>query len=285
MRNLLKKRIGIGASNKDSGFTMVEILVGLIAAGVIISAAFQLYIRQHNQLLVQEDVSEIQANARAAAELLAEEIRKTGYRLPGILTTMEASNSNPDTLIIKYATPKLANVFLVDDMLTETDNLRCTENTLGELVAGDWIYVYDEVADTGEAFVATYVEYESSTIYHHYGALLRAYPAGSPLYSVTRDKFYIDRSNYNEDNGNPNLMIHRLGENPAIFAENIETLDFLYYLDDGTTTSQLTDPGRVRMIEINVVARSFRPELNSPNGEYRKRDFTLKVKLRNYGLS
>jgi hypothetical protein len=264
---------------------MVEILVGLSAAGVIISAAFQLYIRQHNQLLVQEDVSEIQANARAAAELLAEEIRKTGYRLPGIVTTMEASNTNPDTLIIKYATPKLANVFLVDDMLTETDNLRCTEHTLGRLEPRDWVYIYDEVADTGEAFIATYVDYEGSIIYHHEGALTRVYPADSPLYSVTRDKFYISQTGYNDNNSNPNLMVHRLGQYPEIFAENIETLDFLYYLDDGSTTSQLTDPSRVRMIEINIVARSFRPELNSPNGEYRKRDFTLKVKLRNYGLS
>jgi prepilin-type N-terminal cleavage/methylation domain-containing protein len=281
MRNLMKQQAEIWARLGDSGFTMVEILVALVAAAVIVSAALQLYITQHNQFLVQEDVSEIQANARAAAEKLAEEIRKTGYRLPGIVTMMEAANSNPDTLVIKYATAKLGNVYLVDDMSALYDNLRCTGNPINRLEAGDWVYVYDPEADTGEAFVALQIDYESNTIYHDYGALLRAYPAGSQVFSIARDKFYIDRS---DNQGHPNLMVERLGESPQILAENIETLDFEYYLDDGSSSIQLTDPNRVRMIGINVVARSFRPELNSPNGEYRTRDFTLKVKLRNFGL-
>jgi prepilin-type N-terminal cleavage/methylation domain-containing protein len=281
MRNLMKLRAEIRARHGDSGFTMVEILVALIAAAVIVSAAFQLYITQHNQFLVQEDVSDIQANARAAAERLAEEIRKTGYRLPGIVTTMEAANSNPDTLVIKYATAKLREVYLATDMSAGYDNLTCTGSPIDRLVPGDWVYVYDVDSDTGEAFVATDINYETSTIYHGQGSLIRSYPAGSPIFSIARDKFYVDRSN----RATPNLMVERLGQSPEILAENIETLDFEYYLDDGSSSIQLTDPSRVRMIGINVVAKSFRPELNSPDGEYRTRDFTLKVKLRNFGLS
>jgi type II secretory pathway pseudopilin PulG len=280
MRNLMKLKAEIRARSGAFGFTMVEILVALIAAAIVISAAFQLYLTQHNQLLVQEDVSEIQANARAAAEMLAEEIRNTGYRLPGIVTTMEAANSNPDTLVIKYATSKLEGVFLADDMSAGYDNLRCTGNPIDQLAPGDWVYVYDQDADTGEAFIATDIDYSTSTIYHGLGTLFRAYPAGSALYSIARDKFYIDRSNQ----GNPDLMIQRLGQSPAVFAENIETLNFEYFLDDGTSSDVLTDFSRVRMIGITVVARSFRPELNSQNGE-RTRDFTLKVKLRNFGLA
>jgi prepilin-type N-terminal cleavage/methylation domain-containing protein len=283
MINLIKQRIIIGAQKGDSGFTILEILIALIAAAIIISAALQLYITQHNQLLVQDDVSEIQANARAAAELLAEEIRKTGYRLPGIVTSMEASNSDPDTLIIKYATPKLGNVYLAEDMVTGSYYIRCTGDAINELEPGDWVFIYDEAVDSGEAFIAREIDYEANIIYRGVmGEGGRAYPAGCPLYSIARDKFFISRSN---DGGNPNLMIHRLGQHPLVFAENIETLDFEYHLDDGTITNQLTDPNLVRMISINVVARSFRPDQNNEDGHYRTRDFTLKVKLRNFGLS
>jgi hypothetical protein len=80
-------------------------------------------------------------------------------------------------------------------------------------------------------------------------------------------------------------MIQRLGEAPEVFAENIESLDFEYFLEDGTSTSVMANPSLVRMIGIHIVAKSFRPDLNTPNGEQRTRDFTLKVKLRNFGLS
>jgi type II secretory pathway pseudopilin PulG len=276
--NFNKRKI---PGSKSSGFTVVEILISLFVAAVVVSVAFELYIAQHNQLLVQEDVSEIQANARAAAELLAEEIRKTGYQLPAIITHMEAVNSDPDTLTIKYAKPMLAGAVLEQNMSDEYDNLDCFGTCLEGLEPGEWVYIYDETSDSGDAFIATEIDYEASVMAHQLAPLNRAYPVGSKLFAVERCKFYIAHSNRNQ----PNLMIQRLGAAPEVFAENIESLDFEYYLDDGTSTSVLANPSRVRMIGIHVVAKSFRPDLNSPHGEQRKRDFTLKVKLRNFGLS
>jgi len=281
MRNLLKQKERFGPSSRASGFTIIEILISLFMASVVIAAAFELFIAQHNQLLVQEDVSEIQANARSAAELLAEEIRKTGYLLPSIVTYMEAANSDPDTLTIKYARPMMAGVILEENMLDESDALNCNGNSLDGLVAGDCVYVYDEAADSGEAFVVTDIDHNTNTVAHDLGPLGRTYPVGSRLFAVERCKFYIDRT----DREHPNLMMERIGHTPEVFAENIESLDFEYYLEDGTSTGLMVNPGQVRMIGIHVVAKSFRPDLNSRNGEYRKRDFTLKVKLRNFGLS
>jgi len=80
-------------------------------------------------------------------------------------------------------------------------------------------------------------------------------------------------------------MTKRFGNTPELFAENIEALDFEYYLADGTVTNVLANPSLVRMIGINVTAKSLRPELNSPNHQYRTRSYSLKVKLRNFGLS
>jgi Tfp pilus assembly protein PilE len=281
MRKLLKINERKIPGNKSSGFTVVEVLISMFVAAVVVSVAFELYIAQHNQLLVQEDVSEIQANARAAAELLAEELRKTGYQLPAIVTQMRTSNSEPETLTIKYAKPILTGAILEQNMSDEYDKLDCYGNCLEGLEPGDWVYIYDETSDSGDAFIATDIDYEASAIAHQVAPLNRAYPVGSKLFAVERCKFYIERSNRTQ----PNLMIQRLGAAPEVFAENIESLDFEYYLDDGTSTTVLADPSRVRMIGIHVVAKSSRPDLNSPHGERRTRDFTLKVKLRNFGLS
>jgi hypothetical protein len=248
----------------------------------VIAAAFELFITQHNQLLVQEDVSEIQGNARVAAELLAEEIRKTGYMLPPIVTSIEASNSDPDTLTVRYATPTLAGVVLDQDLGDEYGILRCTGNSISGLYAGDWIYIYDEDAGVGEAFVATAVDYHNNTISHDLGPLTTTYPAGSQLLAVESYSFFLGGGS--TDNSTQDLMISHFGGTPEVFAENIENLDFVYYYEDGTSSNQLTNPGLVRMIGINVTAKSLRPDLNSPNGEYRTRDFSLKVKLRNFGL-
>jgi prepilin-type N-terminal cleavage/methylation domain-containing protein len=281
MRNLLKQKLKIPARNKNAGFTLVEILIALLIASIVISVAFELYITQHNQLLVQEDVSDIQANARAAAEMLAQEIRKTGYLLPSIVTPIDAMDSDPDTMVIRYATPALAGIVLQQNMADEYDKLCCTGNTLDALTAGDWVFIYDEGADTGEVLMASDIDYLNNMISHDLGPLGRAYPIGSKLFQVERDRFFVNRA----DTAHPNLMIQRMGQNPEVFAENIESLNFKYYYADGTSSNALTNPNQVRMIEINVVAKSFMPELNSVNGEIRKRDFTLKVKLRNFGLS
>jgi hypothetical protein len=78
-------------------------------------------------------------------------------------------------------------------------------------------------------------------------------------------------------------MIESLGQQPEIYAENIEDLDFTYYLDDGTVSNQLTNLDNVRMIGINVTSKSQRPELNDTDIQNRSRNLTLKVKLRNFG--
>ena len=79
-------------------------------------------------------------------------------------------------------------------------------------------------------------------------------------------------------------MIERLGQQPEIYAENIDGLDFTFYLDDGTVSSQLTNPDNVRMIGIDVTSKSQRPELNDIDRHRRSRNLSLKVKLRNFGI-
>jgi hypothetical protein len=149
------------------GVSIVEFLIAMFMATIFLSSALGIYMTQHNQLLVQEDVSEIQGNVRATAKLLADEIRKTGYLLPSIVTHLEIKDTDPDTLIIRYATSKISGTFLDQDLSSEYGDLICTGNDLRELSLGDWLYIYNQIADEGEAFIVSGVDYSNRTIEHH----------------------------------------------------------------------------------------------------------------------
>ncbi len=61
------------------GFTLVELMVGMVISMLLILAASSLYISQRRSNSTQGDVGEIQENARAIAQLLQRQSRQTGY--------------------------------------------------------------------------------------------------------------------------------------------------------------------------------------------------------------
>lgn len=61
------------------GFTLVELLVALAISGIIMTGVYTAFKSQQDSYLVQTQVVEMQQNIRAAAELLAQDIRSAGY--------------------------------------------------------------------------------------------------------------------------------------------------------------------------------------------------------------
>ncbi|MGA1790810.1 MAG: PilW family protein [bacterium] len=64
---------------KKDGFTLVELLLALFISAVMAAAIFNFFIAQNKSYSVQEQVSEIQQNVRAAVNLMVKEIRMAGY--------------------------------------------------------------------------------------------------------------------------------------------------------------------------------------------------------------
>ena len=61
-----------------SGFTLVELLIGILMACIVVYAAMSLYVTQHKEMIVQEQVSDMQKNLRAALYFMEREIRMAG---------------------------------------------------------------------------------------------------------------------------------------------------------------------------------------------------------------
>jgi type IV pilus assembly protein PilW len=69
----------VGMLRKRSGFTLVEILIALVLAGVVSAAIYNVYISQNKSYAIQDRVAEMQQNLRAAMYMMRREIRMAGY--------------------------------------------------------------------------------------------------------------------------------------------------------------------------------------------------------------
>ena len=120
-----------------SGFTLVELLIGILMACIVVYAAMSLYVTQHKEMIVQEQVSDMQNNIRAAAEVIARAARMAGYNTPETMEAIETHNTNPDTIVITYDSGILEAVVLEYPMASVTADLRCDGHNLEEISAQD----------------------------------------------------------------------------------------------------------------------------------------------------
>ena len=81
--------------NRSQGFTLVELMVALVIAGIALSAIYALFISQSKTYTIQQQIVELQQGLRVSMLLMEREIRQTGYN-PGGLTEAAAGSDGID---------------------------------------------------------------------------------------------------------------------------------------------------------------------------------------------
>lgn len=261
-----------------AGFTLIELLIAVFLAAIVTSAAMGIYIAQHKQLIVQDEVTDMQANIRAAAVELTTKVRMAGYKVPEGIPKLEASDTNPDTITVTYDGGGLEDVTIEHAMPLPSAELRCDGHDISGLHDGDWVFIYDPFTESGEFFLVSHVQVAAAHIQHNTMPLSRAYPAGSWIVMMNQFKYYIDNSN----SDHPNLIAwtHRTG--PQVFAENITDLNFQYVLASGQIVDTFADEDMVREVIITLDARTDKRDLEF-HTDYRTRGLDTRVKVRNLG--
>ncbi len=103
---------------KNSGFTLLEILITLAISGLVVTAALQVFQNSNESYIVQEDVAQMQQNVRMAKYYIERDLRMAGYGLGTIgvgglrVLPFEFENNknatdflpNGDVLTIRYIT-------------------------------------------------------------------------------------------------------------------------------------------------------------------------------------
>lgn len=68
--------------NKQLGFTLIELLIAMALSGIVIAAIYSLYLSQAKSYVIQDQVAEMQQNARVAMEMMIRDIRMAGFGAP-----------------------------------------------------------------------------------------------------------------------------------------------------------------------------------------------------------
>lgn len=72
-------RIHMSQQQASGGFTLVELMVAMAIGGIVMAAVMTAFLSQHRTYLAQDDVVEMQQNARVAMDMLVRDIRMAGY--------------------------------------------------------------------------------------------------------------------------------------------------------------------------------------------------------------
>ncbi len=258
------------------GASLLEALIALILAGIVTTAVFNVYINQHKSWTIQEEIIDMQQNARAAIDELTRQIRMAGHGLPIQLDGIEAYNTNPDTIVINYLIGD-CEVNLEHAMPNASAELRCDGHDVSCFYDDQWAYIFDPDSGGGEFFLITHVQTGSSHIQHNTMSLSRAYDEDAVVLALQRVKYFIDYS----DSLHPNLMMELPGQSPEVYAENITDLQFGYTMKNGMIVDSPAIASDIRQVSISLMARTNNPDPDFQSNPYRSRVFASSVNLRN----
>ncbi|MCF8126437.1 MAG: prepilin-type N-terminal cleavage/methylation domain-containing protein [Desulfotignum sp.] len=97
---MIKKREG--RKTGPQGFTLIEIMVALLISSVLATAIYSFFITQHHAYTVQDQVIEMEQNARAAMDMIRRELRMAGYNAMGDDLINNLSDFVPSSFIPAY---------------------------------------------------------------------------------------------------------------------------------------------------------------------------------------
>jgi len=263
----------------NSGFTLIEILIASIIGAIATAAAVEIYIHQHKNWMIQEGVSDLQQNGRAAVEEMASKIRMAGYGvmegLEPLLSRSASGTTDPDSITLVFLHEPLCTASLSDPMPQPSAELKCSGD-IGCFEENQWCYIYDPNTRTGEFFVITEVQEDAIHIQHNTMTLSKKYPAGSELYTFDLYRYFVD---YWSDTTHPVLMRQEFTNWPDIYADNICDLQILYHMTDGSVLDTITLARYVRQVDIEIVARTRNEDLLLE--DYRYDTLRTSVQVRN----
>jgi type II secretory pathway pseudopilin PulG len=266
----------------EKGTTIAEMLVVLLVMGILTTAMAKFFVAHNRLSHVEEQVGFMQKNVRSAMEIIIRDVMNCGSGVPlgmGVdpLIPGDGASGSPDSLII------MANFDYQYTTLYEDEGPDQTFHVLsasGFYVSG---LLYIEDFNGGEFHTVT-----SITLGTPKGDQITiSNPLSRTFYQIDTIVSPIARVSYGlswTDPDHPRLIRGVKGSGAKVLADNIEDLQFAFILKDGTETSQPTDITQVRMVKIEMTARSNKQDCEFAGDGYRRRTLESLVKPRNLDL-
>ncbi len=270
---------------KNSGFSLIELLVGLSMGLIVIFGMYELF-RVHNKTYADQiQVDEMQQNSRIAIDILGTDIRMAGFgfsnttprtiacynggttNTPRPVFTVINSTTGPDSLTIRYGNPTIASGIT---NLATTNNFISTGNTINltgsaNITANDYIILTDGTNSLMLQVTAvngTQLSVAPNTINPQLSVTFN-YSAGSYVYKLEERTYQIDTIN----------KVLQLRSGTGVLqnlAECIEDLQLAYqayainpsgvsvgtWYFNGTTAGTIPTTSTIRAVRVNILARA-----------------------------
>lgn len=257
----------------EKGFTLIELLIVLALSSIVLASVFRSFLTMQKVYDTQDQVAEMNQNARVAMERIAKDIRNIVNVNAGTLVPSEIQilsnqdiDSNPSSGI-----DLLRIVVYTSDSPKRVNGSTTSSNTVipVDSTSGFKQYSYDDYAvitdrTSTEVFRITQ---KSSSPYQFTTsqALLKTYAANSEVYQVNYLDYGIKLS---DSSCNCPVLKRKNNESGYAWtlAENIEDLNF-------TLTGNA--------VQITLVARTRKQDASYGGDGYRRRTLTSYAKIRN----
>ena len=263
----------------ERGFSIVEILVGLLAVSLLSAGAYRLYVFFSKQNLTQQRIAAGQNELLPIQKTLEKNLRRASYGIPLISSYMDSTGSvkskdaiapsdngsNPDGILIR------GNFSNVKSQLKQPLPLAATamslqSGTAGDFSVGDWVVL--DMGEKSEHIKITNVDTTASQL--GVGARINAYTAGTNVIKVTSVEF-------KSENG----ILTMVGDRTSVLTSNLENLRFYFHQQNGIVDS--TAPYDIK--EIKSISYLLTLRIQKPgSGGYLYREATGDALLRNIPL-
>jgi hypothetical protein len=258
----------------------------MVISAILMAAVYRTFIGQHRTYAVQEQVVDMQQNARVAINRMMREIRMAGFGNVSDVLDLPGGVSGFTEVITPY-----------NDSITVVGGFRQISTLAADTTVGQNKITLTNVNDAKEFDPAIHDHYkyicigglESHIVQSRTGAdltldpnypLKSAHPAGTPVF-----KIHAIRYGLRDDDGVPvlfrDLYPNTTSSQRDTVAEHIENVQFEYFDANGNPPAI---PKNIRMVKVTVTARTRMsdPELKGEvGGGFRRRTIASNILVRN----
>jgi prepilin-type N-terminal cleavage/methylation domain-containing protein len=260
-------------SKKEEGLTLIELLIALVLCSILTAALYRSFISQQDSYTVQDQVADMQQNARVALAHMAREIRMAGYGGEVLsifgdingFTDVITPASNAITIIFADEVGVLKQSAAKGDIQLKVTNAGVFNADKKKYLCLNGLNNYSVQSVTGDTIVLS-------------TPLAEGHPINQPVYLVKAISYYLGitggksilRRNENTGGGGQPL------------ADNIESLEFAYFDANGI---EISNPPDIRMVKVTLMARTSMMDPQFKDGDgYRRRTLSSHIQVRNRGL-
>jgi prepilin-type N-terminal cleavage/methylation domain-containing protein len=263
------------------GMTLIELLVALGVSGILVAGVYRTFVSQQHTFTVQDQVVDMQQNLRLAINRMTRELRMAGFGrmdaaffggggMHGLYNNVVTPGGGGNSVTVVEGYQTLIPTTLSVNAMTGSNSIFVNDTSSFDTAAKKYISINGWESHQISTIIGNEIKFPGTD------KLTNDHLQGGRVYLVMAITYSIGPF----EGKSCLLRDDHLGAGPQPVSENIENLQFAYFDANGNPTA---NPPDIRMIQVNIVARSDKtdPELAKVGDGFRRRTLISNLQLRN----